>query len=575
MQTQTVPLDQLKLSPRNARNPKTAPGVDALAANILADGQLYPLLVRGPHTDGKYEIEDGGRRFAAFKEIAKLRPELAKTIDVKILPLNGGASPHTASLSANFVRQDLHPIDIYEAFAALAADGMSVEEIAAHYGQSFTHVRQSLALGALAPEIRKAWRNGDLRDDAARAFTLCSDHKRQAKIYRDLKKQGHVWGHTVRTAILGDDHDIDRLLNFVGREAYEAAGGGVITDLFGGGYYDAEDDEFVDQTDSVAGVTDQALLKQMAEEKFEAEIERLKKQGWAFVDPADQHPNRWSYQKAKSTRSKADKAGAGCLVAVDFDGRFEVTRGVVLPKAKKAKKKAGNDAVGDDNPKPLSAALYRSLSQQATLAIQDTLEPDFDLALRLAVATLDAKLETPWTTSPLKLRRDGYVHYTPSSPDTDEDEDLDDLDAVIDDDDEAAFSRCFHAVMAADIETVQQRFAWHMARGIDAQADRPDSDTGADVLTPVLRPLVFRDALLKRFDAEDYFKRCGKARGIAAIAEMGRLDETETASWRKKKAGEVAAFAADMAKKEGWLPPELRLAGEFDDAALRKAEGGE
>jgi len=62
----------------------------------------------------------------------------------------------------------------------------------------------------------------------------------------------------------------DRRARFIGAEAYEAAGGTVIRDLFR-----PEDDGYF---------TDSTLLDRLVAEKLSAEAEKLKTEGWSWVE---------------------------------------------------------------------------------------------------------------------------------------------------------------------------------------------------------------------------------------------------------------------------------------------------
>jgi ParB family chromosome partitioning protein len=77
--------------------------------------------------------------------------------------------------------RQLHPVDQYEAFARLEEQGKTREEIAQQYGLTEKEVRQALALGRLSPEfVRDAWRKGEIKTEAAQAFTLAARSQGQA-----------------------------------------------------------------------------------------------------------------------------------------------------------------------------------------------------------------------------------------------------------------------------------------------------------------------------------------------------------------------------------------------------------
>ena len=142
------------------------------------------------------------------------------------------------SLAENAIRSSMHPADEYEAFAELhRQQGMSAEDIAARFGVTPAVVRQRLKLGAVSPALLTLYREGEMTLDQLTAFTITDDHARQEQVWADLGFNNS------RRAILqalteGQIEADDRRVAFVGIEAYEAAGGTVIRDLFDedGGY---------------------------------------------------------------------------------------------------------------------------------------------------------------------------------------------------------------------------------------------------------------------------------------------------------------------------------------------------
>jgi len=163
----------------------------------------------------------------------------------------------------------MHPVDEFEAFAKLVDAGKTPEAIAKDYGLSAKSVKQSMALGRLAPEVREAWRKGDIDEDQAEAFTLETDLKRQATILKKIGKQSNAW--RVKSEILGESQEASGLVRLVGLDAYKAAGGATTEDLF----TDVKTPELI--------ATDLKLLKKLADEKIAATIERLKAEGWKWV----------------------------------------------------------------------------------------------------------------------------------------------------------------------------------------------------------------------------------------------------------------------------------------------------
>ena len=89
-----------------------------------------------------------------------------------------------------------------------------------------------MALASLSPKIKAAFRRDELNLDAARAFCIEPDHGKQDAAFRALGKPVTHAGQ-VRTLLTeGSLKASDRLVRFVGLEAYENAAGALTRDLF-------------------------------------------------------------------------------------------------------------------------------------------------------------------------------------------------------------------------------------------------------------------------------------------------------------------------------------------------------
>ena len=133
-------------------------------------------------------------------------------------------------------------------------------------------VRQRLKLARVSPKLIALYRKGEMTLDCLMAFAISDDHKQQEKIWKDLPE----WSkqrcrHAIRDALTEAHIDADsKLARFVTVDAYEAAGGAVLRDLF--------------DADSAGWITDPALLNRLAAEKLEREAESVRAQGWKWVE---------------------------------------------------------------------------------------------------------------------------------------------------------------------------------------------------------------------------------------------------------------------------------------------------
>jgi ParB family chromosome partitioning protein len=156
-----------------------------------------------------------------------------------------------------------------DAFATLAEGGATTDDIARRFGCGPRHVEQRLALARLSPKLKAAYRRGDLSLDAARAFCIVDDHAKQEDVFKALGR--HVThAPSVRSHLMqGAMRATDRIVRFVGLEAYEAAGGHVTRDLFN------DEDAYIDVP---------ALMRRIANERFESVREDLLSKGWGWVN---------------------------------------------------------------------------------------------------------------------------------------------------------------------------------------------------------------------------------------------------------------------------------------------------
>jgi ParB/RepB/Spo0J family partition protein len=263
---QMIALKALTPSPLNARRIDKKIAIDELAASILAHGLLQGLSVVAVEGD-RYQVSAGGRRLAALKLLLE-RKAITGDFEVpcQIVPAD---IAEEASLAENVQRVAMHPLDEVEAFGRLSAEGQTEDAIAARFGASVRHVRQRLALSALSPVLKAAFRKGELGLEAARAFCLVAEHDRQEAVFAIMPKPV-ANAYAVRSYLTqGAVRATDRLARYVGIEAYEAAGGIVRRDLF------EEDLVFLDSPD---------VLNTLATQKLEALREPLLAEGWGWVN---------------------------------------------------------------------------------------------------------------------------------------------------------------------------------------------------------------------------------------------------------------------------------------------------
>ena len=297
-----VPLNRLKASPKNARKTPHSPAtIEAFAASIKAKGVLQPPVVEverdgeGAPT-GHYLVTIGEGRRQGLRLLAK-RKAIKRTHPVRVI-VDAENDAHEISLDENMTREAMHPADQFEAFQRLAVEkGYGPDEIGARFGVSAHVVRQRLRLGSAAPELMAAYREGALALDQLTAFCVSEDRERQRQVLEQIGP--HTPAYAIRRAMTEAKVRVDdRRVRFVGVEAYEAEGGGILRDLFtedGGGWL--EDVVLLDRLvgDKLAGLADEARARE----------------GWKWAEAVLDYPDLTGFGRVYPVaveRSEADAA---------------------------------------------------------------------------------------------------------------------------------------------------------------------------------------------------------------------------------------------------------------------------
>lgn len=439
MNAQTQPLigreihltpDQLILSPHNVRQNSMGPKeLDELAASILALGLINNLVVhKMPCKRGKqlYGVAAGGNRMNAINLLLS-RALVDQTYGVRCIEVEESEAL-ALSLSENVHRKGLNPVDELHAFRRMIEAGEAIEDIAAAFGVTPVVVERRLKLANVAPQLLDLYRTGDIKLDQLMALAVTDDHAAQIAVWDDLPDYNRH-AATIRRALIGQRIDASRhpLVQFVGLDAYRAAGGAVDQDLFS----DAENAGFI---------TDGQLLDKLAQARLDAELETVRAEGWAWcetrlrldtaeynlfatatterreptteeaqrleqldkdLDALENEYSEWTpeYQEkldpleAEQNQindglhfyTDAAKAVSGVIVTIDSDGELEINRGLIRPEDRKAAAKAepAKPAKAAKKKGAHSEALTRRLTAHRTLALQAAVAQRPDVALAL------------------------------------------------------------------------------------------------------------------------------------------------------------------------------------------------
>ncbi|MBB4287244.1 ParB/RepB/Spo0J family partition protein [Roseospira goensis] len=278
--TRDIPFNALVLSQANVRRVKDSVSIEDLADDIARRGLLQSLTVRpirqedGTET-GTFEVPVGGRRYRALERLVRQK-RMTRTAPVPCIVHDDGLAEED-SLAENVQRVALHPLDQFRAFQALREAGLTEEDIAARFFITPTVVRQRLRLASVSPRLLDLYAEGTLVLEQLMAFAVTPDHDRQEQVWEALSQGSHRPPHVIRrmlteTAVRAGD----RRAQFIGIEAYEAAGGLVLRDLF--------------TEDNGGWLQDVGLLERLVAERLSTVAEKVRAEGWRWVEAAVDFP---------------------------------------------------------------------------------------------------------------------------------------------------------------------------------------------------------------------------------------------------------------------------------------------
>lgn len=421
-----IPFNKLLLSQSNVRRVKAGVSVEELAEDIARRGLLQGLSVRavvdqaGVET-GMFEIPAGGRRYRALELLVKQK-RLAKTAPVPCIVRDSGIAEED-SLAENVQRAPLHPLDQFRAFLALREKGQSEEEIAAAFFVSVNVVKQRLKLASVSPALLEVYAEDGMTLDQLMAFTVSGDHERQEQVFERLKASYDKQPYTIRRMLTeGAVRASDKRVQFIGVDAYVAAGGRVLRDLF--------------QGDDGGWLQDVPLVDQMVADRLKAESDAVSAEGWKWIEvapdfayghafglrqlrgetialTAEEEATRDAlqaefdrlseeYQDADELPDEVDErlseletalegfetrpvvfnpteiARAGAFVSIGVDGQLRVERGYIRPEDELAAEPESDLSAEDEDQRAIAAS---SVGAEAIVTNEAAVEPEEDEGL--------------------------------------------------------------------------------------------------------------------------------------------------------------------------------------------------
>lgn len=612
MTLQTIPLDKLTLAEGNVRRTAAEASLDELAASIAAHGLLQNLSVRAlvdadGQPTGRYEVVAGGRRFRALKRLAQAK-RIKKSHPVPCAVVEGFSGTEIG-LAENLHRP-MHPADQYQAFACLAAEGQPPADIAARFGVSEHVVKQRLKLGTVSPKLLDLYRQGEMNLDCLMAFTVSDDHDAQERAWAELPSWNHSPELVRRALTKRHTAASDPLARFVGLDAYEAAGGRVLKDLF---------------DERRTWLLDGELLARLATEKLEVEAGKVRAEGWRWVEvgvsyPQGIHGCRRVYPTTRApTPEEADererletrleaiavildgsedealaeeagaieqrlaaiagaqetftaeqKAIAGAVIWLDHQGAAAIERGLVPREDEAAPAPcaaaSGADTVAEpeaDGLKPLSERLVEDLTAHRTAGLRLALAEQSETALVAVVHALAVRLfhDQPWDPGSCLDLHPREPHLAPCSDTIQASPAVGAFEALrrrwrarLPDEAGALWSW----LLAAEPTTRLELLAFCAGAGVDATRRRsnPPGRTAlahADQLATTLS-LDLRDSW--RPTRAAFLDKVSKRHVLAAVAEVA--GEAKAQAWAGLKKEALVELAEPVLTAARWLPEPLR-----------------
>lgn len=271
-----IPFNKLVLSQSNVRRVKAGVSIEQLAESIAQRTLLQSLSVRAVvdadgNETGMFEVPAGGRRYRALELLVKQK-RMSKTQAVPCVVREGGIAADD-SVAENDERVGLHPLDQFRAFQLLRDLGMSEEDIAARHFVNPAIVKQRLRLASVSPKLHEVYADDGMTLEQLMAFSVTADHARQEQVWENVSRSGYDEPYQIRRMLTENTvRGSDRRAQFVGLDAYQHAGGGVLRDLF--------------EHDDGGWLQDVVLLDRLVTEKLKAEAETIAAEGWKWISVA-------------------------------------------------------------------------------------------------------------------------------------------------------------------------------------------------------------------------------------------------------------------------------------------------
>ncbi|NMN07658.1 ParB-like chromosome segregation protein Spo0J [Novosphingobium sp. SG916] len=257
-------IDQLHRSELNVRKAPSSAASDAeISASLLSVGLIQPMVVIAREAGG-YEVIAGDRRRRLLTALAEADPS-RKAMTFPCMKVEDRSKATEISMAENRAREAMSLPDVYRAFAAIRTErpDATLEQLGAMFGYDVARTARIMRIANLHPDIMDLYSAGEIDDAQAMAYAATEDQSLQIAVYRQLTSNGQPhtsYPSAIRRAMNSGDHELSKLMRYVGVDAFRAAGGEFEADLF------AKDGEGI--------VRQPELLRQLAEERLATDKDR-------------------------------------------------------------------------------------------------------------------------------------------------------------------------------------------------------------------------------------------------------------------------------------------------------------
>jgi ParB family chromosome partitioning protein len=230
----TVRLGDFGLAKENLRYAEPADeDVSQLAETLLAAGVVIPPIVRpGRKGEQPFMALDGRRRRMGLLLLHD-RGDITDDYAFDCLLAESKAQQTAAIFLPNIEHAPSHIADVIVAIGQLRKAKMDTKAISRALGYDELEIKRLDALSAVHPTVLKALRQGKLTLKQVRLFARLPDKKQQAEIAQTALN-GMFHDYQLRAVIENGRTTVDDArFTLVGMDRYLAAGGRVVSDLFG------------------------------------------------------------------------------------------------------------------------------------------------------------------------------------------------------------------------------------------------------------------------------------------------------------------------------------------------------